>query len=172
MAQTRTTELKERFEELYGMMSASNEVENMRLFGSVMKKMMSDMIEAHPAEAEEYIDTLEAMKWDNYLTHKEAESIIAGMKPKAQWSWQTWVQAMESYGIKTEEEPYYNPYALWVAMNMVYSDHAETLAEKVWKKPLSEIPTETLVHTVNALAVDLLKDKDGVYDIRRYFHCE
>lgn len=42
-------------------MSASTEVENMRLFGSVMSKMMGDMIEVHPAEAEEYIDTLEAM---------------------------------------------------------------------------------------------------------------
>lgn len=169
MAQTQNTELKERFDELYSMMSASTEVENMRLFGSVMRKMMGDMIEVHPAEAEEYIDTLEAMKWNNYLTHKEAEKIVAGMKPKAPWSWQTWVQAMESFGIKTEEIPYYNPYALWVAMNMVYSDNAETLAEKVWEKPLAEIPTEKLVSVMNALALDYLKDKDGVFNIRKYF---
>jgi len=170
MAQTQNTELKERFDELYSMMSASTEVENMRLFGSVMRKMMGDMIEVHPAEAEEYIDTLEAMKWNNYLTHKEAEKIVAGMKPKAPWSWQTWVQAMESFGIKTEEKPYYNPYALWVAMNMVYSDNAETLAEKVWEKPLAEIPTEKLVSVMNALALDYLKDEDGVFNIRKYFN--
>ncbi len=169
MAQTQNTELKERFDELYSMMSASTEVENMRLFGSVMRKMMGDMIEVHPAEAEEYIDTLEAMKWSNYLTHKEAEKIVAGMKPKAPWSWQTWVQAMESFGIKTEEIPYYNPCALWVAMNMVYSDNAETLAEKVWEKPLAEIPTEKLVSVMNALALDYLKDEDGVFNIRKYF---
>lgn len=170
MAQTQNTELKERFDELYSMMSASTEVENMRLFGSVMRKMMDDMIEVHPAEAEEYIDTLEAMKWNNYLTHKEAEKIVAGMKPKALWSWQTWVQAMESFGIKTEEKPYYNPYALWVTMNMVYSDNAETLAEKVWEKPLAEIPTEKLVSVMNALALDYLKDEDGVFNIRKYFN--
>lgn len=172
MAQTRNTELEERFEELYGMMSASNEVENMRLFGSVMRKMMNDMIESHPAEAEEYIDTLEAIRWHNYLTHKEAERIVANMKPAAPWKWQEWVQAMNSFGLEGEEEPYYNSCALWVAMNMVYSDHAETLAKDVWKKAVNEIPTEVWVKTTHALALDLLKDKDGVYDIRGYFNFE
>lgn len=166
---TRNTELEERFEDLYGMMSSSREVDNMRLFGAVMKKMMNDMIAAHPAEAEEYIETLEAIKWNNYLTHKEAEKIIANMNPKAPWTWQEWVQAMSSFGLHGEEEPYYNSYALWVTMNMVYSDDAETLAEKVWNKSVKEIPTETWVKTICALALDKLKDKDKVFNIRRYF---
>ena len=53
---------------------------------------------------------------------------------------------------------------------MVYSDNAETLAEKVWEKPLAEIPTEKLVTVMNALALDYLKDEDGVFNIRKYFN--
>jgi hypothetical protein len=166
---TRNTELEDHFEELYGMMSSSREVDNMRLFGAVMKKMMSDMIATHPTEAEEYIETLEAIKWNNYLTHKEAEKIIANMNPKAPWAWQDWVQAMNNLGLHGEEEPYYNSYALWVVMNMVYSDHAETLAKEVWSKSVKEIPAETWVETTYALALDKLKDKDRVFNVRKYF---
>ena len=44
------------------------------------------------------------------------------------------------------------------------------LAEKVWEKPLAEISTEKLVTVMNALALDYLKDEDGVFNIRKYFN--
>ena len=34
---------------------------------------------------------------------------------------------------------------------------------------LAGIPAEELVPAIHALALDVLKDKDGVYDIRAYF---
>ena len=54
-------------------------------------------------------------------------------------------------------------------MNKQYSDHAETIADKILKKPLSEIPAEQIVPGIYAMALDVLKDKDGVYNIRKYF---
>ena len=80
-----------------------------------------------------------------------------------------WLAAMNKLGIQTDEQPYYNIYALWCEMNKQYSDHAQSLADKVWKKPLSTIPPEDIVPAVHALAIDVLRDKDGVYDIRKYF---
>ena len=80
-----------------------------------------------------------------------------------------WEKAMKQFGIPLEEQPYYNRCALWVEMNKQYSDHAETIAVRILKKPLSTIPAEEIVPGIHALALDVLKDKDGVYNIRHYF---
>lgn len=91
------------------------------------------------------------------------------MQPKAPWSHEVWRNAMQSLGLPTEEEPYYNSCALWVEMNKQYTDHAQTIADNILKKPLAEIPTEQIVTGIHALALDLLKDRDKVYCIRNYF---
>lgn len=80
-----------------------------------------------------------------------------------------WLNAMTGLGLATEEKPYYNDYALYVAMNQVVSDHGCTIAKILGKEDVKEIDTEHLVKYANHLALDLLKDKDGVYDIREYF---
>ena len=54
-------------------------------------------------------------------------------------------------------------------MNKQYSDHAQTMADKVWKMPLNTIPAEEIVPVIHAFALDLLKDKDKNYCIRSYF---
>lgn len=56
-----------------------------------------------------------------------------------------------------------------VAMNQVVSDHGCTIAKILGKEDVNDIDTEHLVKYANHLALDLLKDKDGVYDIREYF---
>lgn len=161
--------MKQEFYELYDMMAMSHDVKNMQTFGKVQKEMMEWMIQNKPDLAQEWIGKLESIRWCNYLTQKEAEAIVSKMKPEAPWKRDVWMNAMQSLGIAVEEAPYYNSCALWTEMNKVYSDHAESLAEKVWKKPLKSIPTEDLVTTIYALAVDNLKDEDGVYCIRSYF---
>ena len=161
--------MKEKYVRLYNYMAASDNTEYMKAFGDTMKEMMDWMIANKPEEAQEWIDKLCAIKWNNYLTPREAESIVANMNPKAPWAMPVWRQAMNNLGITTEVEPSYNSCALWVVMNMVYSDHAETLATKVWGKPLAEIPAETIVKTVYALAIDKLLDKDRVFNVRKYF---
>lgn len=131
--------------------------------------MMNDMAVKHPELAQEYLDKLCAIKWNNYLTKKEASEIVTCMNPPVTWDMQTWINAMTGLGLATEEKPYYNDYALYVAMNQVVSDHGCTIAKILGKEDVKDIDTEHLVKYAHSLALDLLKDKDGVYNIREYF---
>ena len=164
-----TQELKERYDSLYGLMSSSRNPQNMKRFGSVMTEMMDAMLQKMPNEAEEMVNKLESIRWRNYLTPKEAEDIVADMQPKAPWSREVWNNAMDSLDLVKEEEPYYNRCALWVEMNKQYSDHAETIANIILQEPLGDIPSERIVLITRALAIDVLKDRDKVYNIRSYF---
>lgn len=162
-------EMRNEFYALYNMMANSHEVAFMRTFGNVHKEMMEWMIVNKPELAAEWLEKLESIRWYNYLTPKEAQKIVDKMQPKAPWSREVWRNAMQQLGLPMEEEPYYNSCALWVVMNQVYTDHAQTIADNIIKKPLSEIPANQLVPGIRALAVDLLKDEDGVYNVRSYF---
>ena len=162
-------ELKSAYTALYGYMAESQDPKNMKAFGRVMTEMFMWFANNKPEAAQEWLDKLESIKWKQYLTQKEADAIIARMQPRAPWNREVWNNAMDSLGLKKEDEPCYNRCALWVAMNMVYSDHAETIARNVLKKPLAEVPTEQIVTRIHALALDLLCDKDGVFNIRTYF---
>lgn len=161
-------EMKERFAALYDTMATSGETKYMRVFGCVMGKMMDWFVENKEALAEEFLGELSAIKWRNYLTRREAETIVAGMIPTAPWSYDAWQDTMQEYNLYTEDEPFYNSYALWCAMNMVYSDSSETIAAIIGK-PLAEVETEKMLTAVNNLALDKLTDKDGVFNIRSYF---
>ena len=162
-------DIMSKFDELYGMMASSTNTKYMHTFGDTMRCMMKDMVAKHPEMAQEYIEKLCAIKWKNYLTKKEASEIVDGMNPPATWDMQTWLKAMTSLELATEEKPYYNDYALYVAMNQVVSDHGCTIAKILDKEDVKEIGNELLVKYAHSLAIDLLKDKDGMYDIREYF---
>lgn len=162
-----TQELRDRYLGLYDYMATSRDPKNMKAFGSVMTQMMDVMLQKMPAEAEEMIDKLEAIKWRQYLTPKEAEKIVAGMDPKAPWSRDTWKGAMESFGLPLEEMPAYNRCALWVEMNKIYSNYGEEIASLLGK-PLSPSDKD-IISACYKMALKNLKDKDGIYDIRKYF---
>lgn len=159
--------MKERYDALYDYMAQSREPRNMKAFGCVMTEMMEDMIQSSPSKAEEYIDQLEAIKWKQYLTPKEAEKILSGMVPAAPWSRDTWKKTMEGFGLPLEEAPYYNSCALWTEMNKIYSDFGEEIAQLIGK-PLSPADKD-IISACYRMALRNLKDKDGVYDIRKYF---
>ena len=154
-------EMKKEFYALYDKMASSKNVSYMRTFGNVHKEMMEWMIQNKPELAQEWLDKLEAVKWKNYVTPKEAESIVAKMEPKAPWSREQWRQAMERYKYELEKEPCFNRCALWVTMDMIMSDSSDTL-----RKYISE---EDLFGVVYDLAVDKLTDADGRFMIRNYF---
>ena len=161
-------EMKNQFNQLYQLMATSNNVAYMRAFGNVHKEMMEWFIANKPELAQEWLDKLESIRWRNYLTQKEAEKIVNSMSPKAPWSRDAWKQAMDSFGLTIEEVPYYNSCALWVVMNMVYSDSANSIA-KIMGMPLNDVPAEQMVKAVYSLALDKLKDEDMVFNIRAYF---
>lgn len=153
---------------LYEYMATSNKPEYMKAFGHVMNDMMEWFIVNKVEQAQDWVEKLCAIKWNNYLTQKEAEAIVAKMNPKAPWTKDVWKNTLDNMGITTEEAPYYNTCALWVTMNMVYSDSANTIARIIGKQ-LAEIPTDVIIKAVHGLALDKLKDVDKQFDIRVYF---
>lgn len=160
-------ELKDRYIGLYDYMAQSRDPKNMKTFGAVMTQMMDVMIQKMPDAAEEMVDKLESIKWHQYLTPKEAETIIAKMDPKAPWTRDQWKSTMESFGIPLEDAPNFNRCALWVEMSKMYSDFGDEIAALLGK-PL--VPTDPdIISACYKMAMKTLKDKDGVYNIRKYF---
>lgn len=161
-------ELKKKFDSLYSYMAASNETKYMMLFGSVMEEMEDWFIANKPEMAEAWIEKLCAIKWEQYLTKQEATNIVMAMQPKAPWTWEVWFDAMNKFGLEKEREYVFNKYALWVVMSQVYTDFGQTLA-KALGTPLNEIPADKLLPIIHEMALDLLMDKDGIYQVREYF---
>ena len=153
--------MKEEYEMLYQRMATSGRPEYMKVFGSVMSDMMGWVIANKPDLAKEWIEKLQSIKWKNYLTKNEAENIVSKMNPKAPWSRDQWLNAMEKHGFPLEKEPCYNKCALYTAMNMVMSDSSATL--------LKYVGEDELFSVIYDLAVDKLTDKDEVFKIREYF---
>ena len=163
-------EMAKEFYALYNMMANSQNPAYMHVFGMATQEMFKWFVANKPELAQEWLEKLESIRWHQYLSQKEAEKIVDGMVPKAPWKREVWKQAMTQLELPMEEEPYYNSCALWTEMNKQYSDHAQTIADNILKKPLADIPAEQIVPGIRAMALDLLKDKDHVYNIREYFH--
>ena len=157
-----TKELMEKYTSLYDYMSRSRNPEYMKTFGRVMTHMVEDIARNDTAKAEEYIERLESIKWDNYLTPAEAETIVAEMSPKAPWTREQWRSAMEQKDYALEKEPYYNKCALWVTMNMIMSDSGGTIAKYV--------SSDKMFDFVHDVAIDKLCDEDANFMIRLYFN--
>ena len=71
---------------------------------------------------------------------------------------------LSSRGIALDEKPYFNWWALWLTINMVYSDYADTLADLLATKD-----QEKLAVACYKLAIRHLKDPDRAEFIRAYF---
>lgn len=159
-------EMLERYEELYEDMATSGSKEKMMAFGEAEKCMFKKLAKEHPQMAQIWLDKLEAMQWKNYLSKAEAEDIVSklinqnGMRgPK--WGYEVLKGAVENMGGKIMEMPFYNCYALWVVMNMLYSDHHDSASEYVAEAEMPKF--------FYAMALEKLKDTDRPKFVRRYF---
>lgn len=153
-------------EKMYYQMVDSEKEENMQLLGSVFLWLMEQVKQANPTVYREAVEKMNAAHWCNYLTEKEATCIVSKLEGQdgqkgAKWSFAQVSDAVEKIGGKLECEPYYNRHALYVAINMIYSDFAKTLAEYVEADKMFEV--------VYRLAVAKLKDADRPRFIRKYF---
>ena len=164
----------ERYDELYGVMKSSRDVEKMKIFGEAEKEMFRQLAASNPTMAEMWLTKLEAVCWDNYLTEKEARNIGRhivnqdGTK-EFHWPYDVFTKAVTQLGGTVEEKPYYNSYALWVTANMIYSDHARSVAEDMGYKSPLEVPNERMALSMYKKAVEKLKDPDKGFPIRKYF---
>ena len=164
---TTQEELRKKYDSLYRYMATSNEPKYMMLFGEVENEMMDWMIKNQTQAAETWIEKLCAIKWEQYLTKSEATMIIGSMIPKAPWSFETWRDAMTKVGLEMEREYVFNKYAMWVVMSQVYTDFGQSISN-ILGMPLADVPTDRLLSIVHAMAIDLLTDADGKYNVREY----
>ena len=158
-------ELKEHYYNLYDITKTSGNPKFMQTFGEVMTQMYEWYVANKPEAAEEFLCQLESIKWNNYLTAKEADKIVATMTPKAPWTRDVWKQAMTSFGLPAEETPHYNAHALFVLMNAYAAKSATTIATLMGKAP-GDVPPEAMVKATYALALDSLKDLDAKFNVR------
>ena len=154
--------MKEEFKELYKLIIHSNNEDKMRVLGSVTKDMMCQLIDNNPQQAREYLNMLQSVKWNNYVTVKEAEQIVSNMKPNVKWDWNYWNRMIVDIDGRYEEEPYYNSYALYTTMSMIMSDSGKTLLNL-------GMDERELFKLIYHLALDKLKDEDNMFNIRSYF---
>lgn len=138
----------------------------MKLWGEVDKWEFNWLAENKPDIAEMFLEhrlgAIEASRWNNYLTEKEAEKIMASMNPAAKWSVAEIKSACAQLGVPDEEAPYFNCYALAVVMNSLMSDHKASLMETFTDKT-------ALVTFVYKQAVEKLKDIDRTHYVRTYY---
>jgi hypothetical protein len=111
----------------------------------------------------------ESKEYRNYLSAHEASEIVRQMEPQPQWSLRQVLDMLKSAGYATEEPPYFNNYALATTMCMILSDSGQTL-QRIIGSPSHPATNEELLASVYQLAVDKLKDKDGKFNIRKYFY--
>lgn len=161
-------QMLEKFDDLMDEMVEAKDIRKMKTFANVMRSMFAWMAETRKANAQEYLDRLCSIRWKNYLTADEADLIVSKMNPAAPWKKSEWKNLMEKEAIPTCDKPYYNENALYVEMSKQYSDSANSIATLMGKS-VSEVTNAEWARALNMLAVDLLKDADGKYNIRDYF---
>lgn len=164
----------ERYLELYEDMASSKMPEKMKVFGEAEKWAFGKMLETSPKTAEMWLDKLEATHWHNYLSKAEAEEIVGKLVNQdgtrgAHWNYDVFKGAVESLGGKMSEEPFYNCYALWAVANMLYSDHAQSVAEDMGHQTPAQVPNEKMALSMYKKAVEKLKDRDRPRFVRHYF---
>ena len=149
----------------------------MRMFGSIITHMFNQVAEKHPDIAMATIELLSAIEYNNYVSMPEAINtashfvnddtlITNNAEPTKGAHWST--EALKSFlgvkGLPLEDKPYYNWCALWLTVNMIYSDFANTLSEITGAKDNDRIATACY-----KMAVKKLKDLDRPHFIREYF---
>ena len=164
----------ERYHALYDDMARSSDPSKMKVFGEAEKWAFAQAVERNPRMAEMWLDKLEATHWKNYLSKSEADDIVGKMVNQngsrgAHWPYDTFKGAVEALGGKMSDEPFYNCYALWATANMIFSDHAQSIAEDMGYKTIAEVPNEKMALSCYKKAVEKLHDSDRPRFVSDYF---
>lgn len=171
-------DFKRDFAKLYSTMESSNDVSKMKHFGVAFTQMFNQVADKYPDLAAATLEFLTGMDYYNFVTMNEALSVASkfinddthlsgASEPTkgAHWSMDTLKSFLASKELPLEEMPYYNYPAMWLTVNMIYSDFADALVKITGSKDNEQIAT-----SVYMLAVKKLKDRDRPSFIREYFH--
>lgn len=175
-----TQELKARYNELYADMEHSKDVSKMKAFGVAFTALFNKVAEVHPDIAEMAIEMLSMIEYNNFVTKEEAldistrfinddTSISGATEPSkgAHWNMAILKDLLTQKGLPLEVKPYYNWPALWLMVNMIYSDFAENIVEMTGSKE-----NEKLAVASYKMALKKLKDVDRPHFIRHYFNLD
>lgn len=167
-------EMTERYRELYDKMKESKDVRMMKIFGEAEKYMFKAIAVTHPNMAENWLSHLEAVCWAQYLSEHEALNIGKNIVNQDgikgfHWEYEVFCKVLLDVGGIIEDKPHYNAYALFVTANVVYSDHARSIAEDMGYKSVLEVPNERLLLSCYKKALEKLKDADAGFLVRKYF---
>lgn len=168
-------EMKSRYQHLYDKMKESNDVEKMMIFGNAEHKMFNKLVASNPSMAKEWLNMLEAVCWNNFLTEEQAEQLAANIVNQdgssgPYWPMDVFFNVVPKLGGNVEDEPYYNKYALWLVANAHYSDFARSTAEDMGYTNPAEVPAEKMALSMYKKAVESLKDIDREHYIANYYH--
>lgn len=172
-----TQEMKDHFQSLLGAAVEARDPAKMRTLADSYTRLFGKVAEAHPDIAMAALALLAPIEYHNYLTAEEATTIaskfinadrvVSGASEYSKgphWSMDVLKSFLTSRNLPVEEKPYYNWPALCVAVNMIYSDYADTLADLIGTKDNERLATASY-----KMALRKLKDPDRPQFIRDYF---
>jgi hypothetical protein len=156
----------QQYESLYKMMEGSGNPSKMKVFGNAEKWAFAQISKTHPEIAKHWLSKIEAVRWYNYLCENEANEIVSKFVNQdgsegGKWSMQEIASVVKTNGGKMREEPYYNEYALYATMNMLASDH--------WESVSAFVAEDTIPTFIYSMALEKLKDVDHKEFVRPYF---
>lgn len=168
-------EMKCRYTHLFEHMTTSQNVEKMEIFGRAERKIFEKLVETHPSIAKEWLDMLEAVCWNNFLTEEQAKEIAGRLinqdgSTGPKWSMEAFFAAVPKLGGKIEVEPHYNKYALWMVANAHYSDFAKSTSEDMGYQTVEDVPFDKMALSMYKKAVESLMDIDRQHYIADCYH--
>jgi len=162
--------MKEYIEKFDELMKCRKKESDYTLFDSAFKDMFEWCCKNYPDAAKKILDKLSGMNWKQYVTKEEAEKVYQTMQPAPKWNHSQFLSHLESLKLEKDEDGVFNCYALWLVCSMIYSDDAATLALFTFSRNRAdEVDDREMLPLIHALALNKLKDKDGKFDVRKYF---
>lgn len=144
---------------------------DMTRLGEMVQRVMRWLIAYEPdiaAQAIAILDGDKSQECRNYLSEQEARAIVNGMSPKPRWELEKLEEMLRNAGMTTDEPPYFNRWALLTDMCRIQSDKFDTL-KRIIGSPSHPATSEEMLAAIYQLALDDLRDKDGRFNIRKYF---
>ena len=163
-------ELMDKFCTLYAEVERSEDKEDIKVTMCMFKKCLEMLTDVSMRSASELVECYEGnLKYYNFMTEMEAEEVVSrfvnqdGSKGPHWRDHDALFAKVEEHEGKTECEPHYNKWALYVAMNKFASDQNNVITKWV------DGDSEKYFEACYDLAVSQLKDKDRLCWIRPYY---
>lgn len=158
-----------KFNLLYDDAVHSGDPDDSKISFAMFKIAMHRLIEVDQENAQSMVEQYEgSLNYYNFLTESEANTITSGFvnadgSKGAKWTMEEVANAVKRVGGILEDDPYYNKWALYVTINMFYSDQSPTIKKWIGDTELKQF------EFCYDMAFHQLHDEDRPYWIRYYF---